>query len=133
VGHRGRPSTAALALVATGRQAHERPEPPPELKGKAAQAEWRGIVGRMPADWFPRETHAMLIQLCRAKVRADDIDKRIRKRGLPFYDWQQLLKAEQNTAASIARLSTKMRISQQSSYDERKKRDGGSKRPLWED
>jgi len=27
--------------------------------------EWRAVVSRMAADWFPRETHGMLLAYCR--------------------------------------------------------------------
>ena len=32
--------------------------------------EWCAVVNRMPADWFPRETHGMLVQYCRLIVGA---------------------------------------------------------------
>jgi hypothetical protein len=32
--------------------------------------EWWAVVNRLPADWFPRETHALLIQYCRHVVSA---------------------------------------------------------------
>ena len=40
------------------------PEPPEELSAEE-RAEWVKFTTRMPLDWFPAETHAMLAQLCR--------------------------------------------------------------------
>jgi hypothetical protein len=40
------------------------PEPLEELSDEE-RAEWRKFTSRMPADWFPPETWAMLAQLCR--------------------------------------------------------------------
>jgi len=31
---------------------------------------WNDVVTRLPADWFPRETHALLTEYCRACVTA---------------------------------------------------------------
>ena len=35
------------------------PEPPEDQTEEQA-AEWRAVVARMRADWFPRETHGLL-------------------------------------------------------------------------
>jgi hypothetical protein len=39
------------------------PDAPEELNGEEKLI-WLGFVKRMPPDWFPPETHAMLAQLC---------------------------------------------------------------------
>src|SRR5262245_8378110 len=100
----------------------ERPPPPKELS-PAARREWIAIVERMPPEWFPRETHPMLVQLCRLVVTANDIDRRMRKRDLPADEFKSLFKMQREVSASIGALSTRMRISQQSKYDRRKYRD----------
>jgi hypothetical protein len=41
-----------------------RPEPPEDLTEEQA-AEWSAVVDRLPADWFPRETHGLLARYCR--------------------------------------------------------------------
>ena len=68
---RGRKSAGALTLtVVTGDvEVVRRPEPPTELTREQA-AEWRAVVDRLPADWFARETHGLLVQYCRHVVAA---------------------------------------------------------------
>lgn len=59
---RGPKSAADLATVTPIGAA--RPQPPDDLS--TAQAEiWRGIVNRLPQDWFPRETLTILAAHCR--------------------------------------------------------------------
>lgn len=62
---RGRKSSAELAVVAGF--GPRRPEPPAELTADQA-AEWQAVVARLPADWFPAETHALLAAYCRHVV-----------------------------------------------------------------
>lgn len=128
---RGRKGVASLSVI-QGMPKVERPEPPQELR-KAEAVEWRAIVGRMPADWFPRETHAMLIELCRCKVRANEIDRKSHKRAVSAYDWRSLVRLQQQNAAMILQLCTKMRITQSSFYDERKSRASKSAGRPWDD
>ena len=66
-----RASAAALAVVGpNGIEAVlRRPEPPSELTEEQAH-EWRVIVNRMSPDWFPRETHGLLVEYCRLIVDA---------------------------------------------------------------
>ena len=59
---RGRQSGAALSIIPLVRD--HRPEPPQELN-EDQRAEWQAIVGRLPADWFPRELHGILAAFCR--------------------------------------------------------------------
>ncbi|SKA10980.1 hypothetical protein [Consotaella salsifontis] len=59
---RGPKSAASLALVAP--LTESRPLPPEDLTDDQ-QGEWRAVVRRMPADWFPRETHGILKAFCR--------------------------------------------------------------------
>lgn len=55
-----------------GMSAITRPDPPDEYRLSDEQtAEWWSVVNRMPADWFPRETHALLAQFCRHVVNPD--------------------------------------------------------------
>ncbi len=49
-----------------------RPDPPRDLTAGQA-VEWRAIVRRMPADWFPRETHGLLADYCRHVLRSRKI------------------------------------------------------------
>src|SRR3954462_2165267 len=55
-------STAVIETV-------NRPDAPYDLTNEQAD-EWWAVVNRLPADWFPRETHALLAQFCRHTVAA---------------------------------------------------------------
>lgn len=132
-----RTSAAALSVVHI-EPAQRRPKPPSALSPDAA-AQWRAIVDSMPADWFPRETHPMLTQMCRLVVRcasiAEALDQAIRDgEDLSERKYQNLMRAEMQLSEGIAKLSTKMRISQQSSsnYDKKRKRTGKKVLP-WEE
>src|SRR3954471_3845648 len=50
-------------------EATSRPDAPYDLTNEQAD-EWWAVVNRLPADWFPRETHALLAQFCRHTVAA---------------------------------------------------------------
>jgi len=64
---RGRNSSADLATVTplSGR----RPAAPDSLTAEQ-RAVWEDTVTRLPADWFPRETHPLLSEYCKAVTRA---------------------------------------------------------------
>jgi hypothetical protein len=131
---RGRKSAASLALrPVTPVEATPRPAPPDELSDEEAD-EWRAVVDRLPADWFARETHPLLVQYCRHVVTARRIRQLIAKleaeEDFSLKDWADTLKMQQRESAVLATLATKMRISQQSTYDKsRKKGDGGKSKP----
>src|SRR5262245_56365305 len=107
MGVRGPASGAELLSFRPGRSV-QRPPPPPEL-GAKAKREWIAIVERMPADWFPRETHPMLTQLCRLIESADAIDRKMRARGLEHGEFSALFKMQREVSSAIGNLSTKMR------------------------
>src|SRR3546814_80496 len=68
MGTRGRKSAAELALPAVTAEI-QRPDAPYDLTDEQTE-EWWAVVNRMPADWFPRETHALLGNYCRHVVMA---------------------------------------------------------------
>ena len=117
---RGRKSTASLSVVRA--LPGSRPEPPDELTTEQAE-EWRIIVARMPADWFTRETHPLLVDLCRHIVRArviaakiDDFDPEwlVTDAGARTYD--RLCAMGERETRMMSSLATKMRLTQQSRY-----------------
>lgn len=133
MGTRGRKSSAELQVV--GEQAVEPtqyPTPPEELNSDQRK-EWDAIVQRLPADWFPRETHGTLIQLCRHRARARRIAQLIEAYELceeeefDPKEYRDLLKAEADTTKTIQSCETKLRLSPQSTQDP--KSAGRSKRP----
>lgn len=133
MGARGRPSGASLTVITpSGVQTLRRPDPPADLTDEQAQ-EWRSIVNRLPAEWFPRETHGMLGQYCRHVVRARRVAQLINAAeaasDFDLREYRELLRSEEEQSRAIASLATRMRLTQQTSYDKSKKKPSASKRP----
>ena len=111
---RGRKTAGALeAAVST-----QRPEPLKHLtpEGKAI---WMRVVNALQADWFRQETLDLLAEYCEQVLISRKIGKMILK--LPLQDsgaeLERLIRLKEKTARLTITLSTKMRISQQSTYD----------------
>lgn len=136
MGSRGRTSGASfeVAALAGSTIAIARPDAPYELTDEQAD-EWRAVVNRMPADWFPRETWAMLSQYCRHVVNARRVAQLIgqaeRGDSLDVKEYDVLLKMQERESRCIASLATRMRISQQTQYDKSKKRGSGGVNKPW--
>ena len=117
MGTRGRKSGAALAVPDTKViETVERPDAPYDLTDEQSE-EWWAVVNRMPADWFPRETHGMLSQYCRHVVAARHVAKLVEQqesgKKLNIEDYDRLLKMQEREGRAISSLATRMRISQQ--------------------
>jgi hypothetical protein len=126
MGIRGRTSAAALSVIQGGQiSALKRPDPPPELTDEQAE-EWLAIVGRLCAEWFPRETHGMLAQYCRHVVAARRVAQLVAEmeagKSLDVEAYDRLLKMQEREGRAISSLATRMRLSQQTQYDKSKKR-----------
>jgi hypothetical protein len=130
---RGRASAASLAVVGPV-DVVQRPKPPAELTPEQAQ-EWNQVVAGLPAEWFGRETHAMLAQYCRHVVASRRVSQLILdfehtegQMDVELYD--RLLKMQEREGRAMSALATRMRISQQTTYDKSKrKRASGGARP----
>lgn len=114
---RGRKSAASSELaIASAVETISRPDAPYDLTDEQAQ-EWWAVVNRMPADWFPRETHGMLTQYCRHVVAARKVAQLITKseksRSFDVDEYDRLLKMQEREGRAISSLATRMRISQQ--------------------
>jgi hypothetical protein len=114
-----------------------RPDPPRELTAEQAD-EWRAVVDRLPADWFPRETHGLLVQYCRHVVAARRVAQLIESLETSSdseFDvgrYDELLKMQEREGRALSSLATRMRLTQQTTYDKQKKKGSvGTKRP-WE-
>lgn len=124
MGARGKKSAASLSVVPSI-GVIQRPEPPSDLTTDQAN-EWVAVVNRMPADWFPRETHAMLAHYCRHVVSArrvgDLIENLMESESSSDWvgDYDRLLKMQEREGRALSSLATRMRISQQASYDKKK-------------
>lgn len=109
---------------------HERPAPPPDLDADQA-ALWRVTVNRLPPDWFPAETHQILKEYCRHAVSSDRLAARIAVLEAESGDAKELhelLKMRRGEVSNMATLATRMRISQQSTYDATKRKSAGDGR-----
>ena len=124
---RGRDSAASLEVIPFVKPLErvERPRPPAELTDDQAE-EWLSVVNRMPADWFPRETHALLLDYCRHVVMSRKISQLIQQieagDTLDVVEYDRLGKMAERESRVIASLATKMRMTQQTSYDKSKKK-----------
>jgi hypothetical protein len=144
--NRGRASAASLAVISSsGIETVERPRPPNELSEEQAR-EWTSIVNRLPADWFPRETWGMLAQYCRHVVTARRVSGMIEALETELAKeegdkaeiilgaskaFDRLFKMQEREGRAISSLATKMRLSQQSSYDKSKQKPRAAQKP-WE-
>jgi len=118
---RGRASAAAIETPAI--LAGRRPPPPAELN-KAQAAEWKAVVDRMPADWFTRETHAMLSQYVRHVDMAAKLGEALG--NFPVADlltdagverFDKLTKLHEREGRAMSSLATRLRLTQQSRYN----------------
>jgi hypothetical protein len=118
---RGRKSAASLATAAP---VVERPAPPDYLTQEQAE-EWRAVVERMPADWFSRETHALLAQYARHVVNARQVARQIELLladqvrmsgpfGVDAYD--KLLRLHEREGRAMSSIATRLRLTQQARY-----------------
>jgi DNA-binding SARP family transcriptional activator len=101
----------------------DRPRPPAELTDEAKK-EWLEVVNRLPAEWFPRETHEVLAQYCRHVVNARRVSRMIEQlmesENFTIDDYEKLLKMQEREGRAISSLATRMRLTQQSTYDSKK-------------
>jgi hypothetical protein len=135
MGDRGRTSVAELSVIGSqGIETVRRPNPPPELTDEQA-TEWRAMVNRLSAEWFPRETHGMLTAYCRHVVSARRVAQLIQahEAGEEFDvdDYDRLLRMQEREGRALSSLATRMRITQQTTYDKSKKKPLQGKKP-WE-
>lgn len=123
---RGKKSAAALAVVQPGSiTAITRPIAPDGLTNAQA-TEWRNIINRMPADWFPSETHALLVQYCRHVVSAacvaEMIENLFASDDPELEAYNKLLIMQEREGRALSSLATRMRITQQTTFDKSKKK-----------
>lgn len=123
---RGRKSAVALSIISEhGIEAQGRPEPDSTLTVEQA-SEWREIVNRLPADWFPRETWGLLAQYCRHVVSSRRVAALISQceaaEGLDLDAYDKLLKMQEREGRALSSLATRMRISQQGTLDREKRK-----------
>lgn len=140
---RGRKSAASLSVATVARiETIERPNCPHDLNDEESEV-WFTVVNRLPADWFPAETHPLLIQYCRTVVQSrrvaeliekatSDIDPDTKEPTLSVAGYDRLLKMQARQSATVAMLATKMRISQQATTNHRGNKKQVSPKKPWE-
>jgi hypothetical protein len=120
---RGRKSAAKTELAVAGLAptvtAHVRPEPPYDLFDEQADV-FRSIVNSLPADWFSAGSVPILAQLCKHVVASRRIAELVaQEERSETYDWSrhdEFLKAQGRESMAIQRLSTALRLTNQSRY-----------------
>lgn len=122
---RGRPSNADLTVVPQ-LEPVARPDAPYDLADDETE-EWWSVVNRLPADWFPRETHGLLAAYCRHIVGIRRVSELIRKveaseEGFDLDAYDKLLKMRERESRAASSLATRMRMTQQTTYEKTKKK-----------
>lgn len=117
MGTRGRKSSAELSILTMPTlETIMRPDAPYDLTDEQAD-EWRAVVNRMPADWFPRETHGMLTQYCRHVVTARRVAHLVAQAEsaaeLDVKMLDKLYGMQEREGRAISSLATRMRVTQQ--------------------
>lgn len=135
MGNRGRKSAASMAVVsASPVEALSRPDAPYDLTDEQSE-EWWAVVNRLPADWFPRETHGVLSQYCRHVVAARRVAQLVAAcesaEDLDVDRYDQLLKMQEREGRALSSLATRLRITQQSTMSEKARKPAMVKKP-WE-
>lgn len=136
MGTRGRTSAAELSVISGGGiETVRRPSAPDELTDEQSE-EWRAVVNRMPADWFPRETHGMLAQYCRHVVAARRCAQLVveieNAEAFDMGAYDKALKMQEREGRAISSLATRMRISQQATVRAEKARKPSMVKKPWE-
>ena len=133
---RGRKSAASLEVVPpVAVEAVERPDAPYDLTDEQAE-EWWAVVNRLPADWFPRETHALLAEYCRHVVKSRRIAQLIADaesaEEIDIDTLDKLYKMAERESRAISSLATRMRITQQATSTHRADKGRRGVRKPWE-
>jgi len=130
---RGRTSVSQLTVANQDVNATDRLMPPPDLAVEA-RAVWVQVVNSMPADWFMDRDKPILAQLCRHTVESQRVSQLIEQLcGSEEFDvksYDKLLQMQERESRAIASLSTKLRLTPQSTRSDGKGKDvKGVKKP----
>ena len=132
---RGRTSAAALSVANQSVAQIERPAPPAELTSDEA-AEWRMVVSDMPADWFRESNLSVLEGYCRTSANCRRIASLITEmtsgESLDIKEYERLLKMQELQHRALLSFATKMRLTQQSTYDREKATAPRKNKKPWE-
>ena len=97
-----------------------RPDVPFELRDESEAEVWRSVVNALPPDWFTSANQYLLIRFCKQVIMARWIDELLHDELAKKRQNRQLIakfaRLQLSSTVNIARLSTKMRLAQQSVY-----------------
>lgn len=134
MGTRGPKSAASLEIARPNVEAIQRPDAPYDLTDEQTE-EWWAVVNRLPADWFPRETHAVLSQYCRHVVAARRVAQLVNdcesEDEIDLAKYDALLRMQEREGRALSSLATRLRLTQQATVSPKAKKPATSKR-LWE-
>jgi phage terminase small subunit len=111
-----------------------RPEPPPRLTEEQAQS-WRGIVERMPPNWFLPEALPVLEAYCVQIARQREVTAELngtKAKGFSNHRFK-LLREENAGVKALLSLATKLRLTPQSTVSKNKQKPVVPMRKPWED
>lgn len=137
MGQRGRKSAASLSVV---RPLENGLPQPPESYNEDAAALWSQMVASKPQDWWDASTLPLLDAYVKTCIEHQRISQLVEGMHPIASDdevvaYERLHKIQDRLASQMARMATKMRLSQQSKYGARgadTASKGGGKRP-WDD
>lgn len=134
---RGRKSAAEIEAVGAV-VVVDRPDAPLDLTPEETD-EWRSIVDSMPADWFPRETWALLAQYCRHTIAARRvaalIDAEMAADEIDLGKLDKLTTMQARETSALKAMAAAMRLAQQSTWNAKSGDTAKAKRTvkrLWE-
>ena len=135
MGKRGPVSAAALEVASpTGVEHVHRPDAPYDLTDEQTE-EWWAIVNRLPADWFPRETHGLLSDYCRHVIRSRRVAQMVAaaeaEAPLDIDKLDKLYKMAERESRAASSLATRLRITQQSTISQKARKPVTVRKP-WE-
>jgi hypothetical protein len=97
----------------------ERPQPPAEL-GPEERDEWIALCNAVPATYFPRATHMVLVQYCRhvviARHLAELIQRMSAKKKFDLRQYRQLIREHRAETQAIYGCLRSMRLTHLATY-----------------
>ena len=112
---RGRYSAADLSIVSPDGP-REPPPQPPSFFSEREVKEWRAIVDRLGAEYFPREAIALLVSFVSISCQLEAISAELSRFKEPPRDeatrkeYWELTKCRSQLVMALASLSTKLRL-----------------------
>ena len=131
----GRRSAASLEVAKHAAVTEiKRPEPLQSLTSEEA-AEWKLLVNDLPADWFRDSNISLLENYVRCVVHcrrlAEMINQLLGSDGFSVAEYDRLLKMQETQHRALLSFATKMRLTQQATYDKERSKKRPLSKPPW--